>query len=424
MDTVAEQSIAGFPCTVTGQDYRGWESIRLANGIIELFAVPQIGGRVMQLRIAASDFLYINRRHESRVYRPDQNNFEAGWKNYGGSKVWPAPQGWSSDAEWPGPPDPVLDGGVYSCEILEGRQETAAIRLESPPDEYTGLTFAREIRIFEGSATVDVQHTMRNTSARPVRWAMWQVTQQTATRDISIFVPTLACRQIYGDRAYGGVSFDSSKRLCHLRYANRVAKFAMMPEQGWLATLDSRRGVALVETFSLFPNSAYPDGAPVELWVNGQGSYTVHNDKVEMGKDPNGCDPFIETEVVSPLVELEPGEEYGFRTAWHGTSIQTDTIAGVNHCAVIGCRLTARRQGREVRITGSFGLLRAGQLESVSVLQNGSVGGVDILGQVSPLTACVLDSSVPWDQGFSRVSLRLKDKSGKLLGTVDEAIIS
>jgi hypothetical protein len=423
MSIIAAQSILGPPCTVTKENYRGWRAIRLANGILELFVVPEIGGRVIQLRVGDLDLFYVNHRHEGRVYRPEENDLDSGWKNYGGSKVWPAPQGWASDAEWPGPPDPVLDGGVYSCEIVQERGETAAVRLESSPDQYTGLTFVRVIRIFRDAARVEVRHTMRNTSARRVRWAVWQVTQQAATSDVSIFVPARTYRQLFGDRAYGEISF-SANGLCRLRYRDQVAKFAMKPERGWLATLDTGRGFSLVETFPLFRASAYPDDSPVEFWVNGRGSVTIHNDKTHMEHDPNGCDPYIETEVLSPLIELEPGEEYGFPTCWCGVSIQTDSVDAVTYCAAIGRRLMAERQGKEVWVTGSFGLWQVGLLEAVSVLANGKVRDVHILGPVTPLAACHVCCSLPWEQRLSRVSLRLRDKHGNLLGTVDEAVIS
>jgi hypothetical protein len=418
---IRQQSLTSSLCTVTRDDYRGWRAIRLANGILDLFVVPEIGGRVIQFQLGGSDLFYVNARHAGRVYRPQENNSDSGWKNYGGSKVWPAPQGWSSDAEWPGPPDPVLDGGTYSCEIVEDRPGTVAVRLESAPDEYTGLTFVRVIRIFQNSATVEVRHTMRNTSARPVRWAIWQVTQQAANDSLSIFVPAPACRQIYGDSAYKDVSFDPDTGVCRLHYQDQVAKFTVRPEHGWLATLDSRRGVALVETFHLFPASPYPDDAPIEFWVNGRGFVTIHKDRIDMERDPNGCDALVETEVLSPLVRLEPGEEYGFRTYWKGTSIQADAIGGVSECAVIGQRFAAERREREVRMTGSFGLWQTGLLEAVNVLHNGKVHDVHILGPVTPLAACHIDCSVPWEQQLSRVSLRLRDKGGNLLGTVSEA---
>ncbi|HME00071.1 MAG TPA: DUF4380 domain-containing protein [Terriglobia bacterium] len=424
MSTIAEQSIAGFPCTVTREDYRGWRSVRLANGIMELFVVPEIGGRVIQLRIGDSDLLYVNRRHAGRVFSPEENNLDLGWKNYGGSKVWPAPQGWSGNAEWPGPPDPVLDGGPYSCQVLNEQQATAAVRLESQPDEYTGLTLSRTIRIFQDSSTIEIRHTMRNTSSRPVRWAVWQVTQQPAHRDLSVFVPSHAYRQTYGDRVYEGISFDPQEQLCRLRYVDQVAKFTMIPEQGWLSTLDTRRAVALAETFPLFPASPYPDDAAVEFWVNGHGSFTIQGERIDVEQDPNGCDPYIETEVLSPLVQLQPREEYAFQTSWHCTSIDVDTISSVNRFAGIGNRLMARRHGKEVRITGSFGFFQVGLLELVCVFHSGKVGGVQTLGSCGPLAACQLDCSLPLEEGLNRIRLRLRGRSGSVLGIVDDAVVS
>jgi hypothetical protein len=421
MGTLTEQSIAGFPCTVTRGDYRGWRSVRLANGIIELVIVPEIGGRVIQLRFGDSELLYVNRRHAGRVFSPEENNLDAGWKNYGGSKVWPAPQGWSGDDEWPGPPDPVLDGGPYSCQVLPEIHATAAVHLESHPDEYTGLTFSRTIRIFQDSSTVEIRHAMRNTSSRPVRWAIWQVTQQAAHRDLSVLVPGHAYRQMYGDEEYGTISFDPEGGLCRLRYLNQVAKFAMKPEQGWLATVDPRRATALVETFPLFPALPYPDDAPVEFWVNGRGTFTIHDDRIEMGQDP---DSYIETELLSPLITLRPGEAYAFQTSWHCTSIEADSISAVNQCAAVGRRLMATRRGKEVRVTGSFGLFHVGLLELAGLPRNGKPAGVCPLGAFSPLAASHIDCIVPWEQDLKQITLRLRGGNGKLIGTVDDAVIS
>jgi len=411
-------------CAVEQKNYRGWSAVRLANGIVELFVVPEIGGRVVQLSLGGSDFFYVNPRHVGRRYPAEENDFDSGWKNYGGSKVWPAPQGWSSDVEWPGPPDPILDGGAYSCEILEQRQETAAIRLESPPDEYTGLTFSRVIRIFQGSASVEVHHTMRNTGARGVRWSIWQVTQQPANADIAIFWRATTYHQLFGDQPYGHVTSDPEARLCKLRYMDQVAKLATKPEQGWVAALNSRRGTALVETFPLFPSLTYPDDAPLELWVNGHGSFTAHGDRIEMGQDPNGCDAFIETEILSPLVELALQDEYCFRTFWRPTSIKANAIVSVNDCAAIGRPLKTERQGRNVIVTGSFGLLRAGKLELASISRSGRVDEVRTLGPATPLSPCDLECSIPFRPDLSRISLRLRNSCGNLLGTLDSAVIT
>ena len=63
----------------------------------------------------------------------------------------------------------------------------AIIHLQSPHDEYSGLTMRREIRINGVSSSVEVLHTMENASRRPVRWSIWQVTQVDASKGLEIF---------------------------------------------------------------------------------------------------------------------------------------------------------------------------------------------------------------------------------------------
>ncbi len=410
-------------CTITAEDYQGWNALRLANGILELIIIPEIGGRIIQLRLGESDFLYVNPRHLGRVYPPEQNNFIAGWKNYGGSKVWPAPQGWSSDKEWPGPPDPILDGSPYSCKIVEEDSERVAARLESPADEYTGLTLAREIRLCRDAAQVVVRHSMRNTSARPVSWGIWEVTQHVAHEYFLVFVPGKEYRQMFGDKEYENIRCPDASGLWRVRYKNQVAKFAVQAEEGWVATLDSQRGLVYAGGFKLFPGACYPDGAPVEVWVNGEGSFTIHGDHVDPKSDPNGCDAFVETEILSPQVRLEPGEEYSFPITWSVTRLDADKVAAIGPCAAVGRRLEARREDKALRLTGTFGVFRIGTLELVGVERSGKTGAVQSLGAVSPLRACTIDQRLPWEESLGRFSLRMRDVGGKLLGTVDECPI-
>jgi len=100
-----ENTIAGsarsHPCSLRKVNFEGWEAYELANGLVQIFVVPQIGGRIIQMRLGNQPFFYINPRLRGQVFPPEQSGPDSGWKNYGGSKVWPAPQGWSSDDEWP-----------------------------------------------------------------------------------------------------------------------------------------------------------------------------------------------------------------------------------------------------------------------------------------------------------------------------------
>jgi hypothetical protein len=409
------------PCALAKVNFEGWQAFELANGLVQVFVVPEIGGRIIQLRVGEESFLYINPRLRGQVLPTAQDGPDAGWKNYGGSKVWPAPQGWSSDEEWPGPPDPILDGGPFDCRIAEESPGTVAIHLTSPHDEYTGLTFSREIRIFRGSAEVQIAHTIKNTSQRPVRWSIWQVTQQVAHPDLAVFLPATAFHKMFGDQEYPGITIDVQRRLMRLQFADVVAKFGMKPEAGWLATLDSRRRTVLAETFQLFPGAPYPDDAAAELWINGHGICTIHGDRYDSSYEAVGCDPFVETEILSPLVELRPGLAYSFVIGWHCARVEANEIVGVNHCAALATRLKVTRQGEELHVTGAFGIFHCGRLDLVALLRNGKVHAVHPLGTVSPLEPCVVKATVPDVRDLARFSLRLSAPDGALLGTVDQA---
>jgi hypothetical protein len=411
------------PCSLGKVSFEGWPALELANGLLQVLVVPEIGGRIIQMRLGEEPFLYINPRLRGQVFPPEQNGPDSGWKNYGGSKVWPAPQGWSSDEEWPGPPDPLLDGSPFDCRLVEESPGSLAIHLTSPHDEYTGLTFSREIRIFRRSAVVQISHTMRNTSRRPVRWSIWQVTQHDAHPDLTVFLPATTFHKMFGDQEYPGLTIDVQRKLLRLQFADVVAKFGTKPEAGWLATLDSRRRTVFAETFPLFRGVPYPDDAAAEFWINGHGTCTIHGDRFDSSDDPTGCDPFLETEILSPMAELRPGQEYSFVIRWHCARVEANEIVHVNHCAALATRLKVTRQGEELRATGSFGIFHTGHLELVPLFRSGKVHTVHPLGTVSSLEPCVVNATLADARDLARVSLRLRNPDGALLGTIDQADI-
>jgi hypothetical protein len=46
--------------TARPAQYRGWDTLHRASGLVELQVVPDIGGRVIQFRLGADDFLFVN----------------------------------------------------------------------------------------------------------------------------------------------------------------------------------------------------------------------------------------------------------------------------------------------------------------------------------------------------------------------------
>ena len=49
-----------LPCTVQKCDFRGWTAYRLENGLINLVAVPDIGGRIMAYDLGPYPFLFVD----------------------------------------------------------------------------------------------------------------------------------------------------------------------------------------------------------------------------------------------------------------------------------------------------------------------------------------------------------------------------
>jgi len=408
-------------CEVSAETYLGWNAVRLGNGLVDLFVVPEIGGRIIQLRMGGEEYLYVNARHQGRVYGANENDVRAGWKNYGGAKVWPAPQGWVTDGLWPGPPDPVLDGGRYSWEVVETPVDEAAVALTSPADEYTGLTLAREIRLAAGAASIRMRHRMLNSACRPVRWALWQVTQQLAESGLALFARARRYQQLLGEDEFSPVQVSESG-VFRLQYRPQVAKFAVKAEEGWICSLNSSRGLALAERFRIWPQAEYADDAPVAFWINGPGLYTVHSDLVRAEDDPNGCDPYVETEVLSPLVNLEPGEEYVFDVWWDCARVgPAGSVERVDHCAIVTRDLRIDPQGDEFRVTASFGVFQQGTLELASIARDGRVIHVQPLGSVTPLVPCTVQTRLRAEEGLFRLSLRMRNRSGELLGTIANA---
>ena len=123
-------------CAVRRADFRGWDACYLENDLIRLITVPDIGGRVMAYDLGSYPFLFVDPDLAGRLFSPEENQGDGSlgaWKNYGGAKTWPAPQGWENEQQWHGPPDPVLDTGRYRLEALKMRGATATVRMASPP---------------------------------------------------------------------------------------------------------------------------------------------------------------------------------------------------------------------------------------------------------------------------------------------------
>lgn len=120
-------------------NYRGWKSLCLSNSLVELQVLPDIGGRIIQFKFGGKEFLWVNPSLAGKLLPANGLAVDGGWFNVGGDKLWPAPQAWDNDQQWPGPPDAVLKAQPYSLEQFRPKRRQSAIRLTSAGDPRCGI---------------------------------------------------------------------------------------------------------------------------------------------------------------------------------------------------------------------------------------------------------------------------------------------
>ena len=83
--------------TLRETDFHGWSALRLDNGLVSALVVPEIGGRLLKFTLGEHPFLFVNEQLAGLRFTPAEHQGDGSllsWKNYGGDKTWPAPQGW------------------------------------------------------------------------------------------------------------------------------------------------------------------------------------------------------------------------------------------------------------------------------------------------------------------------------------------
>jgi hypothetical protein len=421
--------------------YRGWESLAITNGLIEVQIVPQIGGRVIQFKLGDFEFLWVNPQLAGKLPPPSGLGPKGEWLNYGGDKLWPAPQGWGGGDQWPGPPDGVLDGGPYTAHIVPTPIGVGSARLVSQQDARSGIQFSRNVGVLDGAAHVRFDSTMKNIDTKPHRWGIWQVTQlNVANRAGEGYNKEVRCwspinpasiyprgyHVTYGPVDNPSFSVDPATKMFSANYQRIVGKVGLDNSAGWVAVVDGTAGYVFVERFTHFPDKKYPDQASVEFWLNGVGKIVTGDKAIDIKDDPVKTPPYLESEILSPFAELQPGDSYSFRLDWFAARI------GGNYpvlaCTPVGvtCEpLTARAADGRMRLAGRFGVFYPAQAAVVALDGDGKdIETIDLKLPVSPLKALVLAKDGPLPAKAASVRLVLHDATGKEIGELARTQIS
>ncbi len=427
-----------YPARVEQTQYRGWSVYRLTNGIVTLLIAPDIGGRAIQLQLGEHEFFYVNPDLAGKVLPAEQNNPKSGWANYGGDKVWPAPQGWTSDEQWPGPPGYAIDGSRYQSEVVLESPGEVAVSLTGPPDLRTGIRFRRTFHVYAGTTRIKVEQTMQNVSRRRVRWGIWHVSQQDAASaednskpnpELYAYVPLNpqsrfpdGFRIMMGNAGHPSFQRVEGGHTLRVHYLYEVAKAAVDTSSGWLAVVNGQRNTCFVEEFPGAPAAEYPDGAAVEFWLNGPGRATLWPYDSRLPDDPKRTPYVLESEVLSPMATLAPGEEYSYAVDWVPVRAP-NPVRQVLWPGVVSEPLSAEANRGSLQLRGVFGVNTAGSAEAVFYAATGEELVREALGPVDPREVLQIDKKVRLPGGAFRVTLEVRDTYGQSQGVLGNVVV-
>jgi hypothetical protein len=407
----------------------------LDNGIVQVHLAPDLGGRIIQYQLGSFEYLWTNQRLHGKLPPPGGLGPDGGWLNYGGDKLWPAPQGWDNENQWPGPPDPILDTGPYTIPIQTGQDNLECVEMTSPNDPRTGIRFTRQLRLTPHSSQVKITATMTNIDTRKRRWGIWSNTQLNAANrrgpgynpHVWGFCPlnpqsrwAKGYNVMFGSEDNPSYKPDSDRRLMCVHYERLLGKIGIDSDAGWAAVVDGTDGYAFVQRFAFAPGRDYPDGASVEIWMDGIGKIIVGGKTWEGTDDPLATPYIFESEVLSPMEELQPGESSTFRYEWCAANVGGNyPVLDCTDVGVVSEPVRCVRGEETIRLGGRLGAFFTGRCVAVftDVLGN-PLGRADLNLEITPLQPLIFHSMElgPVPKNTVTISLELEGNHGTILG--------
>lgn len=421
-------------CQIRSTTFEGWPAEEISNEWLQLSIVEELGGRLIQVSFAGHPYLFVNPRYKGKYIPPAQANGQ--WINYGGDKLWPLPEGRGDEQHWAGPTSDVLDDGAYDLKVLS-QAPACRVRLEGPADPVTGLQYSREIGLRSDSPQISFHAEMKNATAHPIRWSMQSVTQYD-TSDVRN--PAAYNRKFWaftrinplsgyfnGYQVRSGLADDPSfavdEGLFKLHWTFLENEVWLDSIVGWLAVVDADSQFAMVERFQPLNGVDYPGKASLIFYKNGASLQLDEDGKpVLRSSDVESAPYYMEAEINSPLVELQPGETYSMDTSWWPTRADGQ-IRDVLNAAVILSPLAAVTSNDSIVLSGSFGVLFPGKLEAHFFDSQGLEQQTLDLISVEPQSRVQLRQEVRPSKHPARVSVRLVDDQGIDRGSLGEALV-
>ncbi len=274
--------------TVERIEYAGWpECYRMSNGEAELVVTADVGPRIIRYAFVGGRNLFVELEEDLGRTGGD------GWRLYGGSRLWVAPE----DAVY----SYAADNEPVEVEIHGNRLSAQA------PVENTGFQKRIEVELAESGTGATVRYVLANRTIFPLRIATWVLTMMAPG---GVGITTLPPRGTHPE------VLAPTNPLIVFAFTNMadprwswMEKYILLrqdpansdPEKIGLFNPATRGaylldGELFVKKFAASPDEEYPDmGSSFETFTN---------------------ERFLELETLGPMRALQPGESVDHVETW------------------------------------------------------------------------------------------------------------
>ncbi len=281
----------GAAVTIEKTAFQGWPNCyRVSNGTVEFIATTDVGPRIISFGFVGGANLFFVREDFAG------QTGGAEWKNYGGHRLWHAPEDKVRTYE----PD---NAPVEAQVIANG------LRLTMPPGPLSGIQKAIEITLDPDSSEVQVRHRLRNTGAWPVELAPWAISVMAPGGFAIAPLPTafhpdrlLPNRAVTlwpytdmrDDRWLWGTDYILLQQKAGFSPDRERTKVGLNYNLGWAAYY--LKPFLFIKRFTPVEGARYPDfNSSLEVFSNNR---------------------MLELETLAPLVTLQPGAIVAHEERW------------------------------------------------------------------------------------------------------------
>jgi hypothetical protein len=275
--------------TIDRVTFKGWPNcFRVSNGIVEFIATTDIGPRIISFGFVGGPNLFFVRED----FAGQTGGTE--WKNYGGHRLWHAPEDKARTYEPDNSP-------------IQAKPLDRGLLLTMPTETLSGILKEIEITLDPATSSVRVVHRLQNMGAWPVECAPWAITVLAPGGFAIAPMPTtfhpdglLPNRALtlwpYTDMRDDRWIWGTDYILLHQKVVSgqERTKVGLNSNVGWAAYYLNRH--LFIKRFDYVEGARYPDyHSSLEVFSNNR---------------------MLELETLAPLVTLQPGATVTHEERW------------------------------------------------------------------------------------------------------------